>query len=415
MSSQSIPVSPADATATAAQGLRVEMVSTWEDALRLVPHWDALLESSLTCTVFLTREWLTSWWTAYAKDEELALLLCRDADSHVIGVFPLCRSQQKLAPGGPFRVLRLIGDGTYDSDNLSIIVQRGFESAAIRAWLDWLEANRSEWEILEMNTLPAESPVSTEIFRQIRSRGWHCLEEERPHAFLPLPADWSAYLKSLSGNMRTSIETRTRKLEKQHRVTFRRCETLEELPLALEVLFRLHQKRWESLGESGAMKKQGRPALFAEVAAKTLARGWLDFWILEADGQIVAAEFGFRYGDTESFLQGGFDPAWSAKSVGLVLKARILRQLIESGAHFYDFLGGGEEYKLRWGAELRKYQFARFAPPWSRAAFVLDSIRISRNAKEWLRTRIPLSFWETLRRGYRTLRPWNRATHDTEK
>jgi len=112
-----------------------------------------------------------------------------------------------------------------------------------------------------------------------------------------------------------------------------------------------------------------------------------------------------RYGDTEYFLQSGFQPDWQAKSVGVVLKAYILRELIGAGIRYYDFLSGGEDYKMRWGADLRKYSFVRSAPIWSSAGVLLRVISFCESVKERLRNAMPTSIWNRLRRVYRCLQP----------
>ena len=73
----------------------------------------------------------------------------------------------------------------------------------------------------------------------------------------------------------------------------------------------------------------------------------LRLWVLEADGAAVAAWYGFRYAQTESFYQSGRDPAWSSQSVGFVLLAHTIREAANDGMEEYRFLRGGEAYKDR--------------------------------------------------------------------
>ena len=39
--------------------------------------------------------------------------------------------------------------------------------------------------------------------------------------------------------------------------------------------------------------------------------------------------------------------------MGLLLKATCLREAIEEGAHYYDFLRGDERYKYHMGGQIR--------------------------------------------------------------
>ena len=74
-----------------------------------------------------------------------------------------------------------------------------------------------------------------------------------------------------------------------------------------------------------------------------LSRQRLEFWLLELDEKIVAAQFALRLGETVYQLQEGFDPGYSSDSVGYVLRGQVLRNLIDRGIRRYDFLGGEEE------------------------------------------------------------------------
>ena len=81
-----------------------------------------------------------------------------------------------------------------------------------------------------------------------------------------------------------------------------------------------------------------------------MERDWLEFWVLELNDIPVAAQSAFRYRDTCYSLQEGFDPSYDAESVGFVLRTRTMQRLIDLGVRRYNFLGGVNESKLRWGA-----------------------------------------------------------------
>ena len=158
------------------------------------------------------------------------------------------------------------------------------------------------------------------------------------------------------------------------------------------------------------------------MAEQFLAQGWLDFWMLHVNDHAVATEFGFRYGDTYSFLQGGFDPEYRSHGVGVALKGLILQELICDGLRWYDFLAGRNSQKERWGTQLRTYRYLSCARPWSRGALYLRGLRIARRTKAYVRTRLPAPAWSLLRRLYHqfvaqpntagTNQPWGQDVKD---
>jgi len=388
------------------QQLRVKRFESWDDIRRVSPAWDELLADSASRTIFLTWEWLTAWWNVYGSSRELFLLGCLASDGSLVGVAPLYRMRCRAWPGLWLRVLRLVGDGTYDSDNLDLVIRRGNEGSVVEAFLDWLLCHRAEWDVLELNAIPSESRVFPLLVEKHSQHRWPCQRRETPHAVLPLPSDWQSYLASLSANMRSSISRRMQRLERTHAMRLRRCDKAQDLPEFLDLLFPMHTARWQARGQEGAFSGTRRKKFYSEVTEKCLAQGWLAFWLLELDGRAAALELGFQYSNAYYFLQGGFDTGLSSLGVGIVLKAKILQALVQEGVRCYDFLGGGEDYKLRWGAELRSYHNLRCALPGSKGALYLKMETSLGRTKEWVRARIPATTWELLRKTYRRFKPY---------
>ena len=94
-------------------------------------------------------------------------------------------------------------------------------------------------------------------------------------------------------------------------------------------------------------------AFHREFAAVALAAGWLRLWLLDVDGTTVAAWYGLRFGNAESYYQSGRDPRWDAYAVGFVLLAHTIREAVGDGVREYRFLEGDESYKYRFASEDR--------------------------------------------------------------
>jgi CelD/BcsL family acetyltransferase involved in cellulose biosynthesis len=375
--------------------LQLRAMNGWEEMQPVRSAWEELLAESASDTIFLTWEWLKSWWDAYGLGQPF-FLTGWDSD-RLAGIAPFYRTPVGEATFTPLGLLRLVGDGSTDSDNLDFIVRRGLESDFLQAALDWLSDHSSEWDVLELSSIPAESGVASALEREAATRRWPCWRRETEHAIVPLPATPEEYFSGLSSNMRGSARSKVRRLESRHRVRLRRCENIEELPGALETLYQMHGSRWQLRDEPGNFLLPERRKFYAAMASEFLKRGWLDFWLLDVDERVVAAEFGFRYNGSYFFLQSGFDSEYAGESVGFVLKVQILRELIHQGVKYYDFLGGSDPYKYRWGAERRAYLKLCLARPRSRGALYLRVLRSTNQSKTWLRERLPASAWQFLR------------------
>jgi len=264
--------------------MRIERATSWSDLTGRADEWNRLVQTSGTPSIFLTWEWLSSWWEAYGAGRDLLALQVFEDSGDLAGIAPLY-----VAPAPKRRELRLVGDGTFDSDSLGLI---GPVQGQI---LRWLAANREHWSVAGFNRLADQS-----LLQELRQQGWATFVQRRPHPVLELPSTWDAYLQMLSGNQRSVIKRRLRKLQGAH---LRRCEG--DVENWLNVLFDLHTRRWNQLGEPGAFAYPGRKHLFRRVAGRFLSQGWLDFWMLELGGRPVSVEFGFTFEAPTAFCSPG--------------------------------------------------------------------------------------------------------------
>jgi CelD/BcsL family acetyltransferase involved in cellulose biosynthesis len=294
------------------------------------------------------------------------------------------------------RVIGLWGDGSGDSDNLDFPVRASWEEPVAAALLEFLKKESTEWDFCEFNTVPADSPVACFIGGMLGERRWTSYCDRLASSAILLPESWEKYLAQLSSKERGKIAYYQNRLKKKYRVRFYRCEAGTEISACLEALFTLHGKRWQLQEQSGSFELAARRQFYRELASLLGAKGELEFWLLELDGQTVAAQFGFRHGRTVFQLQEGFDPAYSAESVGYVLRAHVIERLISRGVRRYDFLAGEDASKLRWAARPGYYAGIQFAQPLTRGSVYLMLIHGANKTKEWLRSRLSSTAWQAL-------------------
>ena len=71
------------------------------------------------------------------------------------------------------------------------------------------------------------------------------------------------------------------------------------------------------------------------------------------DGRLAASSICFDYGSTRLLYNSGHDPDLRYYSVGLLLNALCLRDAIDQGKAYFDFLRGSESYKYHLGGRNR--------------------------------------------------------------
>ena len=80
--------------------------------------------------------------------------------------------------------------------------------------------------------------------------------------------------------------------------------------------------------------------------------GWQsNLCFLKLDCKAVAGVFSFSNDQEVWLYNSGYNPKEQYWSVGLLLKAHLIKQAIEAGKKRFDFLRGSERYKYDLGAK----------------------------------------------------------------
>jgi len=384
--------------------LKLQVYSTLDELTCLRAAWDELLQEYPLSSTFSTWEWLSSWWESFGEQRRLLVLALLDANSQLIGLAPFSISKERFRGVLPLRVLRLMGDGSGDSDNLDLPVRPGFEPRFAEAAFQFLRQEKRQWDVCELNTLPIGSPAANGIAQCAGSAHWTCVQSLSQSSAIPLPATWPQYVERISTEDRKNLVRYTERLKRRYATRIYRCSREADLSSCLDGLFRLHQGRWRSAGKLGSFASSQRRDFYQRLSRRLLNRGWLQLWALELDSQIAAVQFAFRYRDTVYQLQEGYDHTRPSDRLGFVLRGEVLKQLILEKVRRYDFLGGEDEYKSRWAAEPGRYRKICLARPLTAAAALLRSAETADRAKSWLRLRLPGPAWRVLHQANIALR-----------
>jgi CelD/BcsL family acetyltransferase involved in cellulose biosynthesis len=376
------------------QSIRITTYRSWEQLEEIVPAWKNILDENPRLSIFCTPEWMGCWWRAFGCGRQLVTLAFLNENGELLGLAPLYLDDFFF---GKMKCLRLVGDGSGDSDNLDLIIRPGSEKACARSFLRWL-ADQPDWDFCCLNTVDENSLAVSTLMRQVKARKWPLVLAPSRNAAIHLPGTWESYVKSLRSDFRPLVTRYPRRLSNRYQVRVYRCEDYREIPGRLDVLFSLHQKRWNKVNEPGSFGSRARRQFYLDMAESLLRRGWLELWSLELNGTVIAIQFCFRYRDTSYILQEGFDPDFATEKVGYALRAAMLQHFIHLGIRRYDFLGGFDVHKQNWGARPGSYLNLCFAATGTLGHYYLIFDKLASDTKAWIRHRLPYGVWNALYR-----------------
>jgi CelD/BcsL family acetyltransferase involved in cellulose biosynthesis len=358
--------------------LTVRVLERPEELVPLRQDWARLLQASNADNIFLTWEWLVTWWKHLGRPGRLAIVTVREA-GEIVAIAPLMVARPSWRRLVPFHRIQFLGAGSAGADYLDIIVRRGQEREAAEAVSRTL-AERGI--MLELNRVHADSPATRTLAKALAERGWRVVESSAESCpFIDLSdRDWEDYLASRGREHRYAFRRKLRALGRQFRVRFELVDREADRSGALAAFLRLHDARFSTRGGSDGLHTPALRAFHDEFSRIALERGWLRLGLLTLDEAAAAAVYGFHYAGRFYFYQSGFDPAFDRWGVGVVALGLSIRAAIDEGAREYDFLHGDEPYKFHWAPQARPLLKVEVFPPRSRGRLTRGFLEVRRAA-----------------------------------
>jgi len=362
--------------------MTIQVLRRIEEFSALRTEWNDLLSRSSADTIFLTWEWLFSWWQSYASPRDLLyIIVIREGTGELVGIVPTYVHFKPWLPLKTVKILRFIGDGSGDSDYLDAILLQGREDQVLNSVWEWLREQRGSWDLLQLSGIPENSRTCSWFQRTVDAGGVVSRTEKVPCLVTDLPDSWDSYVASLKPRFRTRIRSTLREVTGTPGFCFRTVQTEKDLASGLEKLYDLHGKRWETKGTEGVFRSSAKRGFYEHFTRLFLSQGWLSFEFLELAGNPVACQMCFRYGGTQFLLQEGFDPQFAPESVGIALRALVFKKAIADGIRHYDFLAGLGRHKTQWQTTLKCCQTISLGPKtvqnmlYLKVPVLLDSLR----------------------------------------
>jgi CelD/BcsL family acetyltransferase involved in cellulose biosynthesis len=367
--------------------VRIDIIEEPGALAALHDEWTELLEASAADCLFLTWEWLHTWWTHLGQGRRLNVVAVRSG-GELIALAPLMVCPPRVTRLVPFRSLEFLGTGSVGSDYLDVILRRGHEE---QGWDALASSLGDHGMVLELAQVHRTSCLARGLVDRLTGRGWQPVE--RPGDVCPFidlsGLTWPDYLASLDGHHRSNFRRRWNQLAKTFEMRFEPARSETERQEALRAFVDLHHRRWRARGGTTALYTSALVRFHDEWTRLALERGWLRLYVLRLDGQPAATVYGLSYRDTFCFYQTGFDPGYARYGVGQVAIGLSIKSAIEEGALAYDLLHGDEPYKFDWARQTRELCRIELYPPSMRGRLHQNMADVGRRARKMARRLMP--------------------------
>ncbi len=287
--------------------------------------WDALAAKAPTRSLFQSWAWQRAWWRSFggpSQGRQLRLVVVYDgADLRV--VMPLVLQE---------KVLKFVGDGAADRLDLIYDADRSADLLALMAPLK----ARSEWQYIELNSVPDSSPT------------WRYLKAIADEAALfPLSVRktplWGVLMSGHDERIRRLLHTGTLAkhatvFASRGKVSVTHAEAPDLAAVPWKDLFIQHIYRWSLRADPSVFAARAGRDLYRQLAAEpSLSRGMV-FSTVHLNGRPVAFHLGFVHGDVFYACVASFDLALKRFSPDDVLWREMTAYVLKRGCREVVFL-----------------------------------------------------------------------------
>lgn len=328
--------------------LTTSEVCSKDEFAALREEWTDLLKRTRNPAIFHTWEWMYHWWCAFGGGLTLQILCVRDGKGVLRGLFPLYERDPEPGVVGMGRQLAYLGTGEPEAEEVAteyadILADKGMEVEVVHAL--WRYVGNTPWDQLRLPRVLCTSCIARYLIPLISDTTGNNVTVNPSGAcyFVPLPSNWDEYLESLGKKRRKRVQNYRRRLTREGNFSYRTVVEPRDVDAALDTLARLHGVRWASRGKAGAFTGSRFRAFHRSVAKEFLALGWLDLRVWQFGGKDVAAFYGFRWENTLSYYQSGFDTTATGNvSLGMMSVMDTMEWAIHEGFQCFDFMGARE-------------------------------------------------------------------------
>ena len=307
------------------------------NSFRDIPdQWQDVLSDSPVNSIFLTPQWQEVWWETFGNGSSLAGFYLTGPQG-VTAVAPLARVGDTLSFVG--------NQDTVDYNDF--MVRPGHESSLYDALLLCMDEQRCD--TLELASLTQGSPTLEHLPEMARRRGFSVnIEEEDVASGIALADTWDGYLAGLSKKDRHELRRKFRRLESLPDWHWYCLTDPGQVEARLSQFIELMRL---SKPDKDQWMTPERERFFHRITQRMAQAGMLRLFFLEMEGQVVATSLCFDYASSRLLYNSGYNPEFSYYSAGLLLDALSLRDAIEQGMEYFDFLRGSEPYKAHLGGK----------------------------------------------------------------
>ncbi len=327
--------------------LSLRVVSESYEFAALKDEWDSLAAECPDCDFFVTWTWVHAWWEKFGRDFELRIYTVRDQDGQLRGLLPCYLQQQRIVFGMvEFYELRYLGTGIGPQSSYHDLIARPKDRALVtKTIIPHLVSESAVWDVLTLNDMPAESPLTRTLPRDMPG---HPFQGKRtPTAIVELPPSWAFYLETLEPDDRANLIACRERFAFEGSVEFGLDTDKSAIRESLATLTDLSQSR-------GGQSPKSLGDFFNLMSGLLSESKRFRTYTVKQNGTTEAVLVTYHWRDTLYCAEFAASSAVSALDPYRLLVSRAIEDAIAIGASRVDLLGGNLDIKRQLALQTRE-------------------------------------------------------------
>lgn len=325
----------------------VEIVKKTKRLIELKEQWNHVLGKSSCDSIFLTWEWIITWWRHFGKNKELCIILVKK-QNQIVAILPLMKEKEKYLG---FTILKIKAIRNNHSPYFDLILTDDIERV-IKVAFEYI--NKLKWDVIELNRILSNS-TSIHAIKKLSSRNVIRLvlqETVYRSPYVTVNNNWDHYYGSLSKNLKKNIKRRENKLQILGNTEIESIQFSDKLDYYLEKGFEIEASGWKGKAGTAILCNKNVRNFYSDLAHTSAMKGWLSLSFLKVDYRRIAFNYGLRYKNTINSCKIGYNPDFAKYSPGILLCKMILKNAFEENYKLVNFLGEYQSHKKNWTSSL---------------------------------------------------------------
>ena len=320
-------------------------------------EWNSLLERGVTNEIFLSWEWIHSWWEVFKDgDKELYILCGKNSSGKTIGIAPFYLKRETYFGNLKRNILRFCSSLETYPDHLDIITTREYEYEFSEAVLFHLIQHNADWDVIKWDGVHEHATIKKYLTSgHLKSNG--ILMTSVPNTscpYLVIDHTFEGYLKSFSSKKRETLLRKRKILMNREKAQLKIVHSGEEPEKYIQALFALHNERAKQKGIKTTFSGEGVYQFHNKIIHSLLKDGKVVLAFLYKESEPIASYYCIKHNQKYYYYQAGLSREGEKKSAGTVLFSLLIENAFKENFKEFDFLRGNEEYKYFWTENYRK-------------------------------------------------------------